>query len=72
MWVMTDLEAKAGQGIYFARPKIKESFCDLKSLLSMTKLMNKKEISMEKCWFPAPGFCGWSDAGRRYPRSPLW
>jgi hypothetical protein len=48
MWVMTDLEAKEGLRIYFARMKIEESFRDLKSLLDMTKLMNKQQTYMEK------------------------
>ena len=48
MWVMTDIEAKEGLQIYFARMKIEESFRDLKSLLGMTKLMNKQQTYMEK------------------------
>jgi len=48
MWVITDLEAKEGLRIYFARMKIEESFRDLKSLLGMTKLMNKQQTYMEK------------------------
>jgi len=48
LWVMTSLEAKAGLRIYFARMKIDETFRDLKSLLGMTKLMNKKQQLMEK------------------------
>jgi hypothetical protein len=48
MWVMTDLEAKQGLRIYFARMKIEETFRDLKSLLGLTKLMNKQQIYMEK------------------------
>jgi hypothetical protein len=48
MWVITSLEPKEGQCIYFARMKIEESFRDLKSLLGMTKLMNKQQIYMEK------------------------
>jgi hypothetical protein len=48
MWVMTNLEAKQGLQIYFARMKIEETFRDLKSLLGMTKLMNKQQIYMEK------------------------
>jgi hypothetical protein len=48
MWVMTNLEAKRGLRIYFARMKIEETFRDLKSLLGMTKLMNKRQIYMEK------------------------
>jgi len=48
MWVMTNLDAKEGQRIYFARMKIEETFRDLKSLLGMTKLMNKRQVYMEK------------------------
>lgn len=48
LWVMTNLEAKAGQRIYFARMKIEETFRDLKSLLGMTRLMNKQQTYMEK------------------------
>ncbi len=48
MWVMTDLDAKVGQRIYFSRMKIEERFRDLKSLLGMTRLMNKRQIYMEK------------------------
>ena len=48
LWIMTNLEAKAGQRIYFARMKIEESFRDLKSLLGLTKLMNKQQQIMEK------------------------
>jgi hypothetical protein len=48
LWVMTNLAAKAGLQIYFARMKIEETFRDLKSLLGMTKLMNKQQVYMEK------------------------
>jgi hypothetical protein len=48
LWIMTNLEAKQAQRIYFARMKIDESFRDLKSLLGMTKLMNKQQQIMEK------------------------
>ena len=48
LWVMTNLDAKEGQPIYFARMKIDESFRDLKSLLGMNKLMNKQQQIMEK------------------------
>ncbi len=48
MWVMTNLEAKRGLSIYFARMKIEETYRDLKSLLGMTKLMNKQQVYMEK------------------------
>jgi hypothetical protein len=48
MWVMTNLEAKKGLRIYFARMKIEETYRDLKSLLGLTKLMNKQQVYMEK------------------------
>jgi hypothetical protein len=48
MWVMTNLTAKEGLRIYFARMKIEETFRDSKSLLGMTKLMNKQQVYMEK------------------------
>ncbi|HVP41625.1 MAG TPA: hypothetical protein VMS95_06705, partial [Candidatus Krumholzibacteriaceae bacterium] len=48
LWVMTNLEAKRGLQIYFARMKVEETYRDLKSLLGMTKLMNKQQIYMEK------------------------
>ena len=48
MWVMTNLEAKRGLQIYFARMKIEETYRDLKSLLGLTKLMNKQQVYMEK------------------------
>lgn len=48
MWVITNLAAKEGLRIYFARMKVEETFRDLKSLLGMTKLMNKQQINMEK------------------------
>jgi hypothetical protein len=48
MWVMTNLEAKQGLQIYFARMKIEETYRDLKSLLGLTKLMNKQQVYMEK------------------------
>lgn len=48
MWVMTNLEAKKGLRIYFSRMKIEETYRDLKSLLGLTKLMNKQQVYMEK------------------------
>ena len=48
LWVMTNLEAKQGLQIYFARMKIEQTFRDLKSMLGMTRLMNKKQVYMEK------------------------
>ena len=48
LWIMTNLEAKQGQPIYFRRMTIDESFRDLKSLLGMTKVMNKQRQIMEK------------------------
>ncbi|MCI0519513.1 MAG: transposase [Chloroflexi bacterium] len=48
MWVITNLEAKRGLQIYFKRMKIEETYRDLKSLLGLTKLMNKQQAYMEK------------------------
>lgn len=48
MWVMTNLEAQRGLRIYFARMKIDETFRDLKSLLGLIRLMNKRQVYMEK------------------------
>jgi hypothetical protein len=48
LWVMTNLEAKRGLQIYFARMKIDETFKDLNSLLGLIKLMNKRQVYMEK------------------------
>jgi hypothetical protein len=48
LWVMTNLEAIHGQRIYFARMKIDQTFRDLKSLLGMSRLMNKRQEKMEK------------------------
>ncbi len=48
LWVMTDLKAEVGLDIYFQRMKIDESFRDLKHLLNLDHLMNKKPHQMEK------------------------
>lgn len=48
MWIMTNLEARRGLQIYFARMKIEETYRDLKSLLGLRKLMNKQQVYMEK------------------------
>ncbi len=48
LWVMTDLKAEVGLDLYFQRMKIDESFRDLKNLLHLDKLMNKKTEPMEK------------------------
>lgn len=48
LWVITNLEPEAGMRIYQARMKIEETFRDLKSLLSIDKIMNKKQRNMEK------------------------
>lgn len=46
-WVTTDLKAESELQIYFQRIKI-ESFHDLKNLLHLNKLINKKTEQMEK------------------------
>ena len=48
IWVMTNLDARQGLDIYFQRMKIDESFRDMKSLLGLGKLMNKRRDHMEK------------------------
>ena len=48
LWVMTNLDAKQGLAIYFQRMKIEESFRDMKDLLGLEKLMNKRRDHMEK------------------------
>ena len=48
LWVMTNLEAKQGLDVYLQRMKIEESFRDMKNLLGLEKLMNKRRDHMEK------------------------
>lgn len=48
IWIMTNLEARRGLQIYLDRMKIEETYRDLKSLLGMTKLMNKQQVYTEK------------------------
>jgi len=48
MWVISNLPPDEALEIYTFRMKIDESFRDLKSLLSLDKIMNKKRINMEK------------------------
>ena len=48
LWVMTNLEAKQGLAIYLQRMKIEECFRDMKNLLGLEKLMNKRRDQMEK------------------------
>jgi Transposase DDE domain len=48
LWVMTNLEPHHGLQIYLARLKIEESFRDLKSLLPLDQVMNKRQVHMGK------------------------
>lgn len=48
LWVITNLEPEKGLKIYRKRMKVEESFKDLKSLLCLEKVMNKKREYMEK------------------------
>ncbi|MEJ5200711.1 MAG: transposase [Anaerolineales bacterium] len=48
LWLMTNLPAEEGLRMYQMRMKLEESFRDLKSLLGIGKLMNKRQESMEK------------------------
>ena len=48
LWVITNLEPEDALDIYRQRMKIEESFKDLKSLLCIDKIMNKRQDNMEK------------------------
>jgi len=48
LWVMTNLDAEQGLAIYLQRMKIEECFRDMKNLLGLKKLMNKRRDHMEK------------------------
>jgi len=48
LWVMTDLEPEQGLAYYRQRMKIEESYRDLKSLLGIERVMNKRQDRMEK------------------------
>ena len=56
-WIMTNLDAEQGLTIYLQRMKIDESFRDMKSLLGMEKLMNKRRDHMEKMVALLPYSC---------------
>jgi transposase len=48
LWVFSDLEPGEALEVYQARMKIEEAFKDLKSLLGLERIMNKKQENMEK------------------------
>ena len=48
MWLISNLPPEEALAIYTFRMKIDESFRDLKSQLSLDKIMNKKQENMEK------------------------
>lgn len=48
LWVMSDLPAARALALYYQRMKIEETFRDLKHLLGLTKLMNKRQDYMEQ------------------------
>jgi len=48
LWIMTNLEAEQGLAISSQRMKIEESFRDMKNLLGLEKLINKRRDHMEK------------------------
>jgi hypothetical protein len=48
LWVMTNLEPKLGLAIYLKRMKIEQAFKDMKSLLGLDRLMNKRQDYMEQ------------------------
>jgi len=48
LWSWPNLMAEEGLAIYLMRMKIEQAFRDLKSLLNLHKLMNKRRMLMEK------------------------
>jgi hypothetical protein len=48
LWVISNLEPEEALEVYKLRMKVEESFKDLKSLLCLDKMMNKKRELMEK------------------------
>jgi hypothetical protein len=48
IWVVSKLQPEEALRIYFLRMKIDESFRDMKNLLNVDKIMNKKQENMEK------------------------
>jgi transposase len=48
LWVISSLEPLDALAIYKASMKLEESFRDLKSLLNLDKLMNKRQANLEK------------------------
>lgn len=48
LWIMTNMEPEEALEIYYQRMKIEESFKDIKDLLSITKIMNKRQDYMEQ------------------------
>jgi hypothetical protein len=47
LWVMTNMEPEDALTIYLQRMKIEESFKDIKDLLGVNKIMNKRQAYME-------------------------
>ena len=48
LWIITDLEPEKGLEVYQQRMKIEEAFRDLKSLLGIGRVMNQRQVLMEK------------------------
>ncbi len=48
IWVITSMEPSEALDIYGLRMKIEECFRDMKNLLDLDKVMNKKRVNMEK------------------------
>ncbi|MDQ1317524.1 MAG: hypothetical protein QG588_1176 [Candidatus Poribacteria bacterium] len=51
IWVISNLPPEEALRIYRSRMKIDESFRDLKNLLSLEKIMNKKQENEVICLF---------------------
>ena len=48
LWIMTNLDPERALPIYLARMKIEETFRDCKDLLHLPKVMNKRQLNLEK------------------------
>ena len=48
LWVIGSLKPSELIGVYGLKEKIDESFRDMKNLLNLDKIMNKKQVNMEK------------------------
>ncbi len=59
IWVVSSLQPEEALRIYCIRMKIDESFKDMKNLLNLDKIMNKKQENMEKMVSMVLKWCLW-------------